>query len=241
MKSKQIHLEVENGNFFILVTQNAFDVVIFQEIDGTLSDLAVSPEYASFFNHSHFDLSKATDNGKAELLPPIIFGHWGLANSLSVFQDHFGYFLFVVIENIFEADHFQRNGVMLIKFLYSELFGLTNPRAMWFSWFDIWNVFRAAEDCNLVDGFLYLLGEKVVRVRHIQFFGLHFDGHFATLSLNLELQLDYLLIKFCWVLIFEYLSKIFAFLRLLLELNLFLPNRDGLSGPLLFFGPITEK
>ena len=75
MKSKQIHLEVENGNFFILVTQNAFDVVIFQEIDGALSDLAVSPEYASFFNHSHFDLSEATDNGKAELLPPIIFGH----------------------------------------------------------------------------------------------------------------------------------------------------------------------
>lgn len=29
MKSKQIHLEVENGNFFILVPQNAFDVVSF--------------------------------------------------------------------------------------------------------------------------------------------------------------------------------------------------------------------
>ena len=75
MKSKQIHLEVENGNFFVLVAQNAFDVVSFQEIDGALSNLAVSPEYASFFNDSHFDLRETTDNGKSELLPPIIFGH----------------------------------------------------------------------------------------------------------------------------------------------------------------------
>ena len=130
---------------------------------------------------------------------------------------------------------------MLIKLLDGELFGLADPWTMGFGWFNIWNVFRAAEDCNLVDGFLYLLGEKVVRVGHIQFFGLHLDGHLATFSLNLLLQFDNLFIKFDWILIFEYLSKIFALLSFLLELNLFFPNSDGLSWPLLLFGPITEE